>query len=424
MITETVMPLSQTELLRRYARLVVECGWGGKAGISGKPVHVQHGIEAYPLLLAIAEEAYGQGALRVDYTTWSPRLDALHVTHATEASLTDVPATWADRWNNLVDVRGATLRIEGVDDPFALARCPADRVSRFEAARTEARHHFYAEGLGRNTTPWCLIPFATADWGRLIFGNVPDARERLETALIAVLGLAHDDYVERWWARGERIARRSRLLDAAGIEWLHITSPSTDLMVGLHPLARFGGGMHDSGTVRFFANLPTFENYTTPDRHRTRGVVSMTRPVQINGKNVEGLRVEFAEGRVAGFTATAGGDAFQAMLDTDDGAGFLGEMALVGIDDSPIYSTGLVFQNILLDENAACHVAFGRAYVDRLEGGTEMSRDDLRAAGCNDSKVHRDCMISDDRTSVTANCRDGSRRPILANGAWTGEFAL
>jgi aminopeptidase len=150
----------------------------------------------------------------------------------------------------------------------------------------------------------------------------------------------------------------------------------------------------------------------------------MTRPVLINGTNVVGLRVEFAEGRVAGFSANEGEDAFRAMLDTDEGAGFLGEVALVGIDDSPIYSTGLVFQNILLDENAACHVAFGRAYVDRLEGGTAMSREDLRAAGCNDSTVHRDCMISDERTTVTAICRDGSRRPILEHGAWTGEFRL
>lgn len=418
------MSPSPADLLHRYARLVIECGWGGRAGIAGKPVHIQHGVDAYPLLLAIAEEAYRQGAARVDYTTWSPRLDALHVTYASDESLVDVPATWADRWNQLVDVRGATLRIEGVDDPFALARCPADRVSRFEAARTEARRHFYAEGLGKNTTPWCLIPFATTDWGRLVFGDVPDARERLEAALVTVLGLAHDDYVERWWARGERIARRSRLLDAARIEWLHVTGPSTDLMVGLHALARFGGGMHDGDDVRFFANLPTFENYTTPDRRRTSGTVSMTRPVQINGKNVEGLRVEFAEGRIVGFSATEGEDAFRAMLDTDEGAGFLGEVALVGIDDSPIYATGLVFQNILLDENAACHIAFGRAYVDRLEGGTDMSREELTAVGCNDSTVHRDCMISDDRTSVTAICRDGSRRPVLENGAWTGDFAI
>jgi aminopeptidase len=418
------MPLTPSELLNRYARLVVECGWGGKAGIAGKPVHIQHGIDAYPLVLAVAEEAYRQGATRVDYTTWSPPLDALHVTYASDASLTEVPATWADRWNNLVDVRGATLRIEGVDDPFALARCSPDRVSRLEAARMVARQRFYSEGLGKNTTPWCLIPFATPDWARLVFGDIPDARERLEAAFITVLGLDHDDYVERWWSRGERMARRSRLLDAAGIEWLHVTSPSTDLMVGLHRLARFGGGMHENGDVRFFANLPTFENYTTPDRRRTRGVVSMTRPVLINGTQVAGLRVEFAEGRVVGFSATEGEAAFRAMLDTDEGAGFLGEVALVGIDDSPIYSTGLVFQNILLDENAACHVAFGRAYVDRLEGGTVMSRDDLQAAGCNDSSVHRDCMISDDRTAVTALCRDGSRRPILENGAWAGEFRL
>jgi aminopeptidase len=152
--------------------------------------------------------------------------------------------------------------------------------------------------------------------------------------------------------------------------------------------------------------------------------VSMTRPVLINGTNIEGLRVEFADGRVKSFSATTGEDAFRAMLESDKGAGFLGEVALVGIDDSPVSSTGIVFQSILLDENAACHIAFGRAYVDRLEGGTEMSRKELDAAGCNASNVHNDCMISDEHTSVTAICRDGSRRPVLEHGAWTGDFAL
>lgn len=418
------MPLTATDTLHRTARLIVECGWGGAAGIAGKPVHIHHGIDAYPLVLAVAELAYTTGASRVDYSTWSPALDALHVTHATDENLTAVPRHWAARWNDLVDVRGASLRIEGVDDPFAMARCRADRVSRFEAARIEARHHFYVNGLGKNVTPWCIVPFATPDWGRLIFGDVPDARARLEEAFVTILGLDHDDFIERWWARGERIARRARLLDAAGIEWLHFEGPSTDLRVALHPLARFGGGVHVEGDVRFFANLPTFENYTTPDRRRTSGVVTMTRPVLINGANVQGLRVEFAEGRVAGFTATEGADAFRAMLETDEGAGFLGEVALVGIDDSPIYRTGLIFQSILLDENAACHIAFGRAYVDRLAGGTAMTRDQLAAAGCNDSKVHRDCMISNDQTTVTGIGRDGSRRAIIEHGAWAGEFAL
>src|SRR5690606_11779770 len=122
---------------------------------------------------------------------------------------------------------------------------------------------FYTDGLGKNTTPWCLIPMATVDWGRLVFGDVPDARDRLEAALITVLGLDHDDYIDRWWARGARIARRAELLNAAGIDSLHFEGPATDLTIGLHPLARFGGGMHDGKEVRFFANLPTFENFTT-----------------------------------------------------------------------------------------------------------------------------------------------------------------
>lgn len=420
------MKLSQGEILRRYAELVVECGWGGKKGIKGRPVHIYHSVPAYPVLCAIAEEAYRKGACRVDYTTWSPRLEALHVNHADSKNLGKIPKTWADRWNDLVPSRGATLRIEGCDEPLALAACDPKRVSIFEGAKMASRKLFYDEGLHGGKTPWCIIPFATEDWAHQLFPRMSPsaARKRLEAALIKVLDLDKDDFIARWKSRGERINRRAILLDQHKFDHLLFTGRGTKLTVGISEKARFGGGQHDQGPkgVKFFANLPTFENFTTPDFRRTDGVVNVTRPVMINGQTVEGLKVWFKNGIAVKFTARHGGKAFQAMLDADPGAKRLGEVALVGIDDSPIFQTGITFQSILLDENAACHIAFGRAYVDRLKGGVKMSSAEKAAVGCNESKVHVDCMISDEHTAVHGISRSGAKTQIIEDGEWTGVF--
>ncbi len=380
-------------------------------------------MPAYQLMLAIAEQAYKTGAARVDCTTWSPPLDALHCKYADDNNLVTVPKTWADRWNDLVDVQGATLRIDGSDDPLALARCDPARVSKFESARIKARDKFYDEGLQKSTTPWSIVPYATVDWGKQIFPELDgeSARKKLEEALVKVLELEHEDYVARWWKRGEKIAWRCKKLNELKIDSFEFISPDTKLTVGLNERAIFGGGMHD-GSIKYFANLPTFESYTTPDFRRTNGHVSMTRPILINGQNVDGLKVTFTDGKVVDFSATKGKAAFEAMLNEDDGARFLGEVALVGIDDSPIYSTGIVFQSILLDENAACHIAFGRAYASQIDGGVDMTDEQRKVVGCNYSKVHRDCMISDDRTSVIAITKDGSRVPVIEKGAWAGAF--
>ncbi len=410
-------------LLARYAELLVECGWGGEKGIKGKPVHILHSAPAYELMLAIAERAYRTGASRVDCTTLSPALDALHVQYADDPNLVYVPKHWADRWNDLVDVRGACVRIDGTDRPLALSNCDPKRVSRFETARIRAREKFYEEGLQKNTTPWSIIPFATTDWGLQLFPELSpdDARCKLEAALIRILELDREDFVARWWSRGAKISERCRRLNDLKVETLEFRGPDTHLDVGLHERAIFGGGMHD-GEIRFFANLPTFESYTTPDLRRTAGHVAMTRPILINGQTVSGLKVSFEQGRVAKFSAQTGAAAFEAMLNEDEGARFIGEVALVGIDDSPIYSTGIVFQTILLDENAACHIAFGRAYPSQIRDGEKMSEAERAEIGCNYSRVHRDCMISNEQTSVLAVTRSGGRVPVIERGAWSGQF--
>jgi aminopeptidase len=206
------------------------------------------------------------------------------------------------------------------------------------------------------------------------------------------------------------------------IEKLRFLGPGTDLTVGLSDIAIFKGGTEQSPSgMQFEPNLPTEECFTTPDYRKTEGTVSATRPVYINGKLVEGLKMTFTAGEITDFSARSGESTFKEYISSDEGARRLGEVALVGID-SPIYQSGLVFQEILLDENAACHIAIGSAYKFCLSGGEKLSSEELANVGCNESCVHTDIMISSEEVDVVAVAFDGTEHSILKSGKWDSRW--
>jgi aminopeptidase len=290
-------------------------------------------------------------------------------------------------------------------------------------AEREARSHFYDKGLFAKTLPWTIVPRATTGWATLVFPGDPEGKQKLQNVIDDIMEVDKPDCIERWRSRSIKMEKRAKLLDQIEIASLHFQGEGTDLTVGLSNLARFSSAVKrlDSG-VEHIANIPTYENYSTPDWRLTRGHVQMTRPVLLDGSLVEGLKIWFNDnGEVENFEAKAGREAFQSLIDAP-GGNRLGEVALVGIDDSPIFQSGLVFQNTLLDENAACHIAFGRAYLSQLEGGTKMSKEEQEAVGCNFSNKHDDMMISDENTTVTAHSRTGEKVVIIQDGAWAGPF--
>ncbi len=202
------------------------------------------------------------------------------------------------------------------------------------------------------------------------------------------------------------------------IRQLHFTGPGTDLKVGLSEKALFKGGS-DSGPsgAHFEPNIPTEEVFTTPDARMTEGTARATRPFYINGRLIEGLEMKFSGGVLVDFSAKEGEETFREYVSSDEGAKRLGEVALVGTD-SPIFASGLVFQEILFDENAACHIAVGSAYKTCIEGGEDLSEEALAAIGCNESTVHTDMMISSEEVDVSAITYDGVEKPLIKSGAW------
>ena len=262
---------------------------------------------------------------------------------------------------------------------------------------------------------WTVVAAPNPGWAREIFGE-PDV-ERLWEAVGTAMRLDEADPVAAWRDRAAELAARGRALDALDLTEVHYRSADTDLTVGLLPDSRWtGGGGDDKDGLAYMPNIPTEEVFTSPDRHRADGTITLTKPVIVSGQLVEGLRVTFSGGRIAEVTATSGAEAVRAELDTDEGAQSLGEVSLVD-RDSRIAKAGILFHNTLFDENAACHVAWGQSFPFAIAGGLEMSDEDRFERGLNRSAVHTDVVIGGAGMTVTGSGPRGTV-DIIRDDEW------
>lgn len=407
--------------LARYAKLIVQFGANVQPGqLVNIGAEVIHREFAYK----VAEEAYKAGASAVILDLVEPRLQRLKLDTVKDEYVSLIPKHISTKFQQMLDEGGANIRILGPEFPLLLASVPTKRVNDERVAFYNAVKSFYQEGIGKSKVHWSLCAAATPGWGARVFPDVP--RERAEDALweaiFSIVRVDREDYLDVWRSHNETLHKRARLLTEARIRTLHFTGPGTDLRVGLSERALFKGGTDNGPTGKpFEPNIPSEENFTTPDRRRTEGVVRATRPFLVNGVLIEGLTLHFKHGAIESFEATSGGETFREYINSDAGAKYLGEVALVGVD-SPIFRTGRVFEEILFDENAACHIAVGSAYKFCLQGGDSMSPQELEAVGCNESSVHTDMMISNEEVSVEAELFDGRKVVLLKNGAWQGDF--
>ena len=397
-----------SELLERYADLIVSVG----ANVQPDQVlAVEALLEAQPLVHAIARRAYEKGARYVDVQYFDGAVKRIRAETAREETLDWVPPWLGRRMELLGELDAARCVLVPLVSPGLLdgvdpARAGLDRLPTIkETFKT----------IDERSIAWTLSPFPTRAWAHMVYPNL-DAGEALELLwgdVVHVCRLDEPDPALAWYDRIEEIFKVAGRLDALDLDALHFEGPGTDLTVGLLPSSRFakeGGSSQTRTGVRHVPNIPTEEVYTTPDPERTHGVVSATKPLDIAGSLVTGLRVRFDGGRAVEIDADANADALRRRCAVDEGAARLGEVALVD-RESRIGQLGRTFFTTLLDENAASHLALGDAYSSPIGDDADLPR-------INASAVHIDFMIGSDDVSVTGTTKSGDRVPILRGGSW------
>jgi aminopeptidase len=402
--------VTPAERLDRYARLAVEVAVNLQPGqflrISADPEHL-------PLVRAIGRVAYERGARYVEAHYRDAHLKRARVEHAPDDSLEWSPPWTVTLIDHMVDTRGATIAITGDAEPELLADLDQRRAQR---ARPRLAVEKLLDAENRRLIQWTIVGYPNEGWARTVFGE-PDV-ERLWEAVITATRLDEPDPVAAWRKHIERLRDRAALLDERGFRALRFTGPGTDLRVGLPERHRWLTGAEDTvDGIPHLVNVPTEEVFTTPDRRVTEGTVRSTFPLSLGGTIVRGLELRFEGGRVVEVRAESGADAVREEMATDEGASFLGEVALVD-GDSRVRKTGVVFFETLFDENAACHVAWGQGIQGAVDGGERMTNEELAELGYNDSIVHTDFMIGGPDVTVHGVENGGTAVPIIEDDAW------
>lgn len=405
----------EAQHMDRLAEVAVRVGLNLQAG---QDLVLTAPVAALPLVRRIAAKAYAAGAGLVTPILGDEEVTLARYRHAADASFDRAPAWLYNGMAQAFAGGAARLAIVG-DDPMLLAEQDPEKAARAGKANATA-YQPALEKIANFDINWSIVSFPTPSWARRVFPNLPEdqAVARLSEAILAASRVAGSDPISAWKDHNIELRRRSRWLDAQRFSALHFTGPGTDLKVGLaEGHAWHGGASEARNGVICNPNIPTEEVFTTPHAHNVEGHVRATKPLSHQGSLIDGISVRFEGGRIIEAHATRGEAVLQRLLDTDDGARRLGEVALVP-HSSPIAQSGLLFYNTLYDENAASHIALGQCYSKCFVDGERLTRNEIEARGGNTSIIHVDWMIGSAETDVDGLTADGNRVPVFRHGEW------
>jgi len=373
---------------------------------------------ALPLVRKVAEHAYKAGAGLVTPILSDEAITLLRYRYGQDEGF-DRSASWLyEGMSKAFAANTARLAIVA-DNPMLLSGEDPAKVARASKANSIA----YKPALERIVNfdiNWNIIAYPSPSWAKLVFpGDDEDAAvARLANAIFSASRVDRDDAVANWQAHNEVLRGRRAWLNERRFGALHFSGPGTDLTVGLADAHEWqGGGSTAKNGITCNANIPTEEVFTTPHAKRVDGYVVSTKPLSYQGSLIDGIAVRFEEGRIVEAKATRGEEVLNKVLDTDEGARRLGEVALVP-HSSPISKSGLLFFNTLFDENAACHIALGQCYSKCFLDGANLTPQQIAAQGGNSSLIHIDWMIGSDQIDIDGLYADGRRVPVFRKGEW------
>lgn len=403
---------------KMYAEFAVRSGVNLQ---KGQTLIIRTTLEGAPFARLCAEAAYDAGAREVVVHYVDEQLSRMRMERTAVGVLEDVKPWLLASYMDYVTEEGSLCTLSILArDPELYKGIDVEKLSRADAAASKAIKPFRELSMS-NRVQWCVIAIPSTVWAQKVFPQETNeaAQEKLWEAIMTASRIAEGDPVQVWKEHVRALEAHCAVLNERRFDALHLRSQNgTDLTVGLADDHIWSGGGDDSSKgIKFLANVPTEEVFTAPHRLRTNGVVKSSMPYVFNGNLIEGITARFENGVAVEYSAEKNDALLQQMLDTDEGAKHIGEIALVPAS-SPIRKSGILFYNTLFDENAACHMAFGAGYPGTVEGGGSMTTEQLLEKGVNDSLIHEDVMIGTEDMDIDGITKTGERVPVFRGGEW------
>ncbi|QFK71111.1 aminopeptidase [Pradoshia sp. D12] len=401
------------EKLDRYADLTVK-----KAANVQKDqiVFIISTIETAPFTRKLVKKAYEAGAKQV-FVEWSDEeINRTKYLLAPDEAFTEFPSWMAASRNEMVE-RGATFITIVSQDPDLLNGIDSNRIANFQKAAGKALNNL-REAMQSNKISWTVVAAAGEGWSKKIFPGQENSLDLLWDAIFSSVRVDQENVIQAWEEHLDTLISKADYLNNKKYKYIHYKAPGTDLRIELSEKHKWcAAGAKDSTGKEFVANMPTEEVFTIPLKNGVNGTVSSTKPLAYGGNVIDEFTLTFEEGRIVNAVTKKGNKILNHLINVDEGAKYLGEIALVP-HHSPISESNILFYNTLFDENASNHLAIGAGYPFCLEGGEEMNIEQLHKYGVNISQVHEDFMIGSADMDIDGELPDGTREAIFRNGNW------
>ena len=401
--------------LRKYANLIARCGVNVQ---KGQEVYITAELDQPEFVAMVVDECYKAGASKVS-VDWSYQpLTKLNVRHCSKKVLGGMDKWQLEKWEHQAEVLPCKIYLMS-EDPDGLKGVNQKKYAGAMASRSKLIKPI--RNRMENKYQWCIAAVPGKGWAKKVFPGERSsvAMEKLWEAILST-SRVNDDPIEAWNQHNADLAARCDYLNSLGIKELkYKASNGTDFRVGLLPNAIFmAGGEETLGRgVYYNPNIPTEEVFTSPRKGDADGIVYSSKPLSYGGQLIDNFSIKFENGKITEVKAEQNEELLRELVNMDDGAAFLGEVALVPYS-SPINESGLLFYNTLFDENAVCHLAFGRGFTNTIKGYENHTEAELHEMGINDSIVHEDFMIGTKDLSITAICEGGKEIAIFKDGEW------
>lgn len=403
------------ETQEKYAELALKTGVNLQ---ENQALMINAPLEGADFTKIVVRKAYELGAKDVHVNWVDDELTLLKYEYAPEEVLAEFPE-WRVKMHHEFAEDGAALLSIRSTNPDLLKDIDPQRVALSNKASAQALTKFQEYVMNDKIT-WSIISIPTGDWAQKIFPEMSrsDAIKNLWEAIVKIVRVDQDDPIAAWEEHNRILQTAEDVLNRKNYDKLIFKAPGTNLKIGLPQGHIWRGGSTESEKgITFNPNMPTEEVFCMPHKYEVEGIVTSTMPLNYGGSLIDNFSLTFKDGKVVEFHAEQGEDVLNHLLQTDEGARRLGEVALVP-HESPVSKSGLIFYNTLFDENASCHIALGKAYPTNLEGGSDMDKEELDKHGANDSLTHVDFMIGSEKLDIDGVKEDGTIEPVFRKGTW------